>query len=324
MVQSQKRAVRAKAQKIKIPRGLTEFVNQIHVGTEAVYSAQIVKNLPNVERYVYKWESVFQLVDFPTSANRLKKCYWVKASVEYPRNKRTDSDGKLLERDRRVNINDVTVLLVEDTDIESYLIVVSSYKPDVGRIDYLVGSEKVHELEMEDLIPSDFFVWLYYSYNRHEEVLPDLNLNNIVGFTGIIADDTNQIVGSSINIPDLIITKAFVSNGYDLKSLRLDLSDTVLTTISALNEDRSLVMDLPRTELNFDGQSERDWFYKMVRATSYIYAGLLPALLEQYSQKQQAFVTENKSFSKEIGIEVVQAIVKHNQIKSSEINFNLG
>lgn len=311
----------AKAQKVSTPNGLATYVGRIHSGQSTVFSARIIRKMPNVENYVYQWERDFESIEFPTSSNVPKRCYWGQASVEYPRNKRTDSDGRIIERDRRVNTNDVTVLFVEDTDKEAYLIVISSYKPDIGRIDYLLDDDSVRELTEDECIPSDFFVWLYYSYSRNEDVLTGLIMNNIVGFTGIIADDNNKIIGSSNSVSDLLITKAFVSTGYDLKSLRLDLTDTVLTTITALNEDRSLVMDLPNTDLNFDGESEGHWFYKMVRATSYIYAGLLPALIEQYSTIRQEFVDENKSFSKEIGIEVVQAIVDHNHIKMEDINF---
>lgn len=329
MIQSQKRVVHTKAQKIQTPEGLKKFTEKIDVEKKVVFSAPIATKLSDTkqyfyEQYVYKWESAFKLIKFPASVNNIKECYWAQASVEYPRNKRTNANGELLERNERVNINEVTVLLVKDTDSESYLIVVSSYKPDVGRIDKLLGEEKIHELKTEEHIPNNFFVWLYYSYHKKEQVLRDLNLNNIVGFTGIIDDDTNKISGISSSTADLIITKAFVSNGDALKSLRLDLSDTILMTISALNEDRSLVMILPQTNLLLDGQSEDNGYYKIVKATSYIYAGLLPALLEQYFKKQKKFMQENKSFSKEIGIDVIQSIVKHNKIKFDEIDFDLG
>ncbi|MFT9003688.1 MAG: hypothetical protein ABF991_03155 [Liquorilactobacillus hordei] len=322
MSRSQKRIVRATVQKIKTPEGIQKFIHNAGQQSSTSVVKQIVKEHSQVEEYHYTWQSNFEPVQFDHSVNTIKKCFWAQASIEFPRNKRTDAEGNILPRDERINISDVPVILVVDSAEEAFMIIISSYGPDIGRVDQLIGRDKVIELGDAELITNEFFVWMYYCYNKNEEILTDLKLNNITGFTGIIADDTNRITGSSDSTSDLLITKAFVSNGYDLKSLRFDLTDNVLTTITAINEDRSLIMDLNETKLYFDGLSEEDKFQIMIRAVSYIYSGLLPALLAKYDSKKESFEGQNKNFSKEIGIEVVQAIISKNGIMIDDINFD--
>lgn len=275
-----------------------------------------------MEKYHYSWETPFEKMDFVSSANDVKECYWAQASIEFPRNKRTDNIGNILPREERININDVPIILIKDSKEESFLIIISSYKPDVFRVNKLIGIDDVQGINVSDCIPNEFFVWMYYCYNRHEKILDDLNLNNIVGFTGIIDDDTNKITGSSNSTSNLLITKAFVSNGYDLKSLIFDLSDSALTTVTAINEDRSLILDLNETELSFDSLSEGSRDQKMVRSIAYIYSSLLPALIKKYDSEKPSFVSQNKNFSKEIGIEVVQSIIDHNGINKNELSFD--
>jgi len=318
---TRKRSVKATVQKVRTPGGLGVFINKLESENQVSVKSEIIKGSDRFEEYFYSLKDRFELENFEASANDIKECYWTHASIEFPRNKRTDENGEVLPRDYRVNTNDVPILLVKDSNDESFLIIISSYGPDIGRIDKLIGESNVFGIGEDECISNDFFVWMYYSYNNKEMILEDLNLNNIIGFTGIIADDTNKIIGSSDSTSDLLITKAFVSNGYDLNSLRFDLNDSVLKTIVAINEDRSLVLDLTETELNFDSLSDGDWFQVMVRSIAYIYSGLLPALIAKYELQEPSFEKQNKNFSKEIGIEVVQAIVNHNGISKDDIKF---
>lgn len=54
-------------------------------------------------------------------------------------------------------------------------------------------------------------------WRKNKELNDKLTIENISGFEGIITDDTNTIIGDSKQTTDLIATKAFISNGGDLK-----------------------------------------------------------------------------------------------------------
>lgn len=322
MTRTQKRKVKATIQSVNTPDGLESFISKLENQPKVTIKRPILRNSDEEEEYCYELDQNFQKILINSSIHELKDCFWSVVSVEYPRNQKTNSKGKILPRGERVNTNDVLILLIKESNLESRLITITSYPPDIGRVNKFIGESRISMIDETNHISNDFFVWMYYSYSKNEAILDDLNINNIIGFTGVIADDTNKIMGSSDSTPDLLITKAFVSNGYRLRSLRFDLNDTFLNTIVAINEDLSLLMDLNATELNLDSLSSNDVEQTVIRSVAYIYAGLLPSLLKKYDSKKNDFASKNKNFSKEIGIEVVQAIINRNNISNRDLDFD--
>lgn len=268
------------------------------------------------EDYEYTWEKPFVKKRLSVGVEKSVTFQVATARIEFPRRVKS-RDGMLLARNERVNVNQPDVVLFSTDSGSSYMAVITSYLPDVERVVKLFGEDKVERIEGDELLTDSFFVWVYYHFQKSLDILPSLNLNNITGFTGIVSDPTNTIVGSSDNTADLIITKAFVSNKNPLKSLKLDLLDNVMGTLMMLSEDREVTIDVSRTQFILaEDYSEEE---KILYAIAYIYTALLPELLIKYASESMEFENQNRDFSKEIGLDVIESIVKLNDISLEDL-----
>ncbi|WP_270758938.1 hypothetical protein [Lactiplantibacillus plantarum] len=267
------------------------------------------------ETYTYTWEKNFTTRSISVEDGDTLTFLMATARIEFQR-KVKFRDGVILPRDERINVNQPDVILFMADNV-AYMAVITSYLPDVERVAKLVGEDEIEAISQDDQLTDSFFVWVYYHFQKKLNILPSLNLNNITGFTGIVSDPTNTIIGNSDNTADLIITKAFVSNKNPLKSLKLDLLDGVMATLMVLSENREVTIDVKATDFLLSEEYSEE--KKILNAIAYVYINLLPKLLIKYESESTNFQDQNRSFSKEIGLDVIESIVRLNDISMGDL-----
>ncbi|EEI20377.1 hypothetical protein G8J22_00574 [Lentilactobacillus hilgardii] len=266
------------------------------------------------EMYEYKWEQYFSKFYIEVPNSEPMPCYKAMAKIEFPRRVKFGRDGQPLDRKDRINVNHPYIILFRKNE-DIYMGIITSYSPDINRVEKLFGEERVEQLGASQYLTDSFFVWIYYHYSKGIKIMDDLTLNNITGFTGIVSDPSNTFSGDSDNTANLIITKAFVSNKNPLKSLKLDVNSNYLLTLLILTEKRDISIDIHKTTVLLQTNSESE----ELLAISYVYVYLLPRLLLCY-KKEENFKRENNDFSREIGIDVINSIVQRNNISLKEVS----
>ncbi|EXL33782.1 hypothetical protein BG78_15085 [Bacillus thuringiensis serovar israelensis] len=134
---------------------------------------------------------------------------------------------------------------------------------------------------------------------------------------GNIGDEQNIFKGTSDQTSELIITKAFISNGETLKTITARLKnkdiDIVFTVDDKSNTqiytNQSAVLKL----LEFQ---DNNTFFII-----YLYSKLIPELKSLYNDASTQFLSEEKKqFSEKIGLEVIESIIKQNLITLEDIS----
>lgn len=298
---------------------LDEIINKTK--SNDIFEESVPSGVPGVgplhETYEYQWKIEFNKFNIGIPDD--SECYHAVAKIEFPRRIKVRTDGTLMPRSERINVNYPDVLLFKDED-QTYLAIITSYLPDIKRVCRLFGEDRVEKLQPSQYLTDSFFVWIYYHFSKEKPILSDLKLNNIEGFTGIISDPSNTVVGNSDDTANLIITKAFVSNHYPLKSLKLNFFSKSLMALMVLTEEKEVSIDVPKTK--FLLQSIDDANEVSLASIAFIYIYLLPKLLKKYHDEKEVFKKDNISFSKEIGLDVVNAIIRKNNISLEDLKIN--
>lgn len=133
-----------------------------------------------------------------------------------------------------------------------------------------------------------------FKFTQNKGSLADgLKLMNISGFIGNIGDEQNIFKGTSDQTSELIITKAFISNGETLKTITARLKnkdiDIVFTVDDKSNTqiytNQSAVLKL----LEFQ---DNNTFFII-----YLYSKLIPELKSLYNDASTQFLSEEKNSS---------------------------
>ncbi|WP_096271657.1 hypothetical protein [Paucisalibacillus globulus] len=243
--------------------------------------------------------------------------FFATANIEYTKRKKKDSNGNFLPKAERVN-NAPIMTYFFCMNNSFHLIICSSNDIHVGRVKKLVGKDYIDKLDEGYEMPPDLFNWLFFKYTQNEGILDSrINLMNISGFIGNTGDEHNIFRGTSDQTSELIITKAFISNGETLRTI----------TARLRNEDIDIVFtidDMSNTQI-FVNQSTK---LKLLEAENnnifiiiYLYSYLIPKLKSLYNNASKQFLDkEKKQFSEKIGLEVIESIINHNSLSFKEVS----
>lgn len=238
------------------------------------------------------------------------------ANLEYTKKKRKDSNGNFLPKSERVNDSDVESLFFEKEN-NVYVLIMSSNEYNISRFKKLIGDQNISKMNPEYTLESDIFNWLFYVYTEREgQLSPDTTLENISGFVGNVTDDANVFTGASHQTTELIATKAFISNGGELKKITLRVRDSDVDITCMVNEDSTVVLSCSESlKLRILDNSDKTHFLLL-----YLYGYLILRLKKLYTTESDSFIQKNNpEFSKKIGIDVIKSIIEKNNILLEDI-----
>ncbi|EME7152386.1 hypothetical protein HQ694_11925 [Enterococcus faecium] len=134
---------------------------------------------------------------------------------------------------------------------------------------------------------------------------------------GNITDEQNIFKGVSQQTSELIITKAFISNGETLKNVTARIrKENEIDIVFGVDENSNTVIYLNQSE-NLALFENKD---KATFLLVYLYGILIRKLKKIYLTKEKIFIEELEGdFSKKIGLEVIKSIINNNHITINEL-----
>lgn len=278
------------------------------------------KKLSDDEKnYIYRWNYIGPVQKLPVVVNGEEISFIeATAEIEYAKRRIFDENKQFLRKKDRVNTEIIQVIFFE-LDGEFYVIVQESKQKHIDRILKLIGSNYLEGPNW--MLSGDLFNWLFYLFAEKNGVITSkMSISSISGFTGMVSDNENIVSSKSMKTMKLIATKAFISTGGILNEVSIILRDDDNCSICCRldNQCRSVVsVSESKRFTSPNGLSESENFLL------YIYTYLIPLLREKFLQDKQNFTTDKKQkFAKKIGIEVIDDIMKENNIKPSELLVN--
>ncbi|ETT82248.1 hypothetical protein MKZ08_06715 [Viridibacillus sp. FSL R5-0477] len=278
---------------------------------------QVVRMFDSEKFFIYSWKDICQVeeIEVPkindNSAVEIIHYQKAIANLEYTKKKKKDSNGNFLPKAERVNDSDVEALFFEKEN-KVYVLIITSNDYDISRFKKLIGEHNISRTNPEYSLEPDIFNWLFYVYTERDGKLnEDTKLENISGFVGNVTDDANVFTGASYQTTELIATKAFISNGGELKKITLRVRDTDVDITCMINENSTVVISCNvSVKLRLMDNMDKTNFLLI-----YLYGYLILRLKELYTNESDNFIREdNPKFSKKIGIDVIKSIVKKNNI----------
>ncbi|NCB65238.1 MAG: hypothetical protein EOM48_03590 [Bacilli bacterium] len=287
-----------------------------------------VKNIPEdtleeEKTFIYKWTNISETEEIEFEENKQKFSYIkVTALCEFSTRRVFDqTTGGLLPKEDRLNTSNIDVVFVAVAR-ELYAVVLSVDFYDLRRVKRLIGEHLLDPLSSKHQTESELFHWLFYKYIKEEFALnKDITLDNINGFTGTVLNEENLFEGTSLQTAELIITKAFITNGYPITSIKIDLQMSLaainfyLNEISDVKELRIVVQKNSSISPMLNNE-EIEYVIPI-----YVFFYLIPEIVKLYKIDESVFLSEAKNnFLSEIGIEVIKTIMAKNSIDIEDIN----
>lgn len=287
-----------------------------------------VKNIPEdtleEERtFIYKWTNISETEEIEFEENKQKFSYIkVTALCEFSTRRVFEpTTGGLLPKEDRLNTSNIDVVFVAVAR-DLYAVVLSVDFYDLRRVKRLIGEHLLDPLSSKHQTDSELFHWLFYKYIKEEFALnKDITLDNINGFTGTVLSEENLFEGTSLQTAELIITKAFITNGYPITSIKIDLQMSLaainfyLNEISDVKELRIVVQKNSSISPMLNNE-EIEYVIPI-----YVFFYLIPEIVKLYKIDESVFLSEAKNnFLSEIGIEVIKTIMAKNSIDIEDIN----
>ncbi|WP_410993576.1 hypothetical protein [Bacillus cereus] len=276
------------------------------------------------KNFIYSWKEIGQLEEMKLPKingenNSTEEIIFYQkaiANLEYSKKKRKDSFGDFLPKAERVNDLDVESLFFEKGN-KVYVLIITSNDYNISRFKTLIGEHNISLTNTEYSLDPDMFNWLFYVYTERDGILnDDTKLENISGFVGNVTDDANVFTGASYQTTELIATKAFISNGGELKKITLRVRDTDVDITCMVNENSTVVISCNASlKLRIMDSMDKATFLLL-----YLYGYLILRLKQLYKNESDSFIKEdNPKFSKKIGIDVIKSIVEKNNISLKDL-----
>lgn len=283
----------------------------------------LIQKLPESERVLYyKWDEKSKEAKIKTSIiegkGKLIQTMDTMANIEYAKRREKDANNNFLPKSERVGIINARVLFFQYEE-KFYVIIFSSNGTTVERVKKLIGQKIVTEVDDNFILSNDLFNWLFYKYSENKGLLEEkLTVTNISGFIGNVIDRDNIFKGTSDQTSDLIITKAFISNGETLKSVTTCIETEEGKIYFSIDERSNATLFLNLSLFFFSDEENRDTLLPI-----YLYTFLIPILKKIFAKESKEFMTnDKKEFSSKIGLEVIKSIMKYNDITLDEIKSN--
>lgn len=239
----------------------------------------------------------------------------VSAKLQYSRQRKTEN-GVLLPKKDRTNDDYIDTIFFEFEN-RVYNIVLCGYEPNVKRVRNLISESNISDDNKRFELSPDIFTWLFYKFSTFSGSLSDnLLIENIGGFMGNITDEHNVFKGESAHTSDLIITKAFISNGEKIKDMILRLKDDHADITFKIHETVKSNINLSQSEIvGFMTGKDKTYFLPL-----YMYLYLIPKILVLYELDSAEFLENTMNdFSAKIGEEVILSIAKQNNLNLEDI-----
>ncbi|OOG28527.1 hypothetical protein BZK37_01020 [Enterococcus casseliflavus] len=197
-----------------------------------------------------------------------------------------------------------------------YLLIFSSNETHIDRVQKLIGANLIKNVDKSYQIEPDFFNWLFYRYSLFNgELSEEFKVNNISGFIGNSVDEHNIFKSSSDQTSELIITKAFISNGEILKNVTVKITSTEGEFVFSIDDNSNISLFLNQSMMYFNSSNPE------LVIPVYLYSIMIPFTKEIYKEISKEFIDKDKKhFSVKIGLEVIQSIIDNNNIELSDIN----
>lgn len=140
---------------------------------------------------------------------------------------------------------------------------------------------------------------------------------NIGGFIGNTADEHNVFKGISDQTSELIITKAFISNGEILRTITARLRNEDIDIVFAIDYESNTQIYVSQSQkLKLLDAEDNDIFFII-----YLYSHLIPKLKSLYDKASERFLsTEKNQFSEKIGLEVIKSIISKNSLSLDDVS----
>ncbi|MDM8183398.1 hypothetical protein QUV97_07015 [Enterococcus cecorum] len=267
--------------------------------------------------YEYKWCNEVEVQCF-TCLDKNVNFISVDANIEYGKRVKRDKNGFYLPREERVSSETYRVYFVF-IDNECYSIICASKQIFIDRIQKLIGKKYFDRKQTIYDLPSDFFDWFFYKFTIDEKQLGnDYILDRIDGFKGNIVDENNIVKGESYHTSELIVTKAFISNGELLKNITARVrKENEIDIVFALDNESKAVIYIRSSEYFCLFENLEKHIYLVL----YLYFVLIPELLKIYDLEKESFINKNKkTFQKKMGLDVIKSIMEYNNISIDEIS----
>lgn len=284
---------------------------------------KLIKGMSEEEKYYkYTWQAISEIdsinlpcADGSKSFNDIR-FQVATAKIEYPKRQKKGLDGKFLPKLDRLNLIEVEVLFFENGN-KVYCLILSSNYYSVMRTKKLIGNDILDKVGEPYHIDSEVFNWLFYLFTEKSGIVSDwIQIENIDGFIGNVTDDANIFTGTSKQTSELIVTKAFISNGGLLRKISIRLKTEEVDVVYTIDENSNVLIDCRLSIiLSLFENLKKERFLLL-----YLYGYLIVELNRLYQIKQSEFITMNNPlYSKKIGLEVIESIIKNNKIEISEV-----
>lgn len=292
---------------------------------------QIARMSEHEKNFVYSWKEIKDVEEIslpkisiddenPEETSELISYQRAIANLEFTKKKKKDDLGQFLPKADRLNEVDIESIFFEK-DNKVYILINSSNEYHISRFKKLIGLPNISSVNEEYSLNVDLFNWLIYVYTEQSgNLTEDTVLVNISGFEGSVTDDANIFTGASQQTTELVVTKAFISNGGVLRKITVRVRDENIDITCMVNENSNVVINYNNSiKLRVMDPLDKSTFLQL-----YLYGYLILKLKQLYSIEAEIFVEEvSPRFSKKIGIEVIKSIVEKNDITLEDIELLL-
>lgn len=295
--------------------------NMSHEESHFFYTWVKENQIEDFEVYdIYSYESEEQSVskDKEKYMNKIKTLRFQRAlcNIEYGKRRKKDSHGNFLPKSERLNNVEISTIFFELSG-SIFVIILTANLYHTERVKSLIGMDNLEEHSERYSLNPDMFNWLVYNYSEQNgQIDEETSLKNISGFIGNVLDSENIIRGKSEQTTELIVTKAFISNGGKLTSVTLRVADKNIDLTFAITDSSAIVINSNISEkyVLFSSMDQEMFF------VLYVYTYLIIKLKRIYESEADIFKEkESPKFSKKIGLEVIRSIVQKNKITMNEV-----
>lgn len=286
---------------------------------EPLVAKNVQYDSKNPESYFeYKWTNIEDLNRIQTPSGKWLSYIKATANCEYSRKKLYDDQRNLLPKPRRLNVDEISTLFVNKNS-RVYAIIFTNDDMSLTRVRALIRNENIVSLDQDWNITSGLFGWMFYKYSLSEKIGSTLEIQEISRFKGKILNDANRFSGKSKLMPDLLVTKAFLSNAYPLTSIGVSLFNDDIPSYIYVNQASNMELRVqigPGSGANFMFSAEA----AEIKVVLYVFFKVIPLIEFSYQNEKENYdKNEKKLFEKSQGIEVIRRIMKRNNISKDEI-----
>lgn len=272
----------------------------------------------NPETYfLYQWQSVGDISDELLQDGSQVKYLKATAVCEFSKRKINDTEGNLLSKSKRLNIQRTPVLFVQIKN-RIYCIVFTLDEMEIKRIRKLISNSNIAKLDDRFNINSELFSWLFFEERTGAKVNNGITIRAIKGFSGKIQENESKFAGKSIKIPSLIVTKTFLVGDYELTtiSLKLDYNGTPTEFYIERSTDELKVMVVRGSGTDFMFTAED----VETNMPIYMFFRLIPTIVFAFKKAEPHYEKyDKKEYLKELGMDVIKIIMEKSNITKEEM-----